>query len=277
MTQKAKKAWLIFILSIAVIAVIFMGISFAKSNGGITPGDGAVGAVLKPFQVAVSFVSDKIGGFFGVFGDMKTLKEENLELSEQLDILSAENRELMSYKTENQRLRELLSLKESGVLGDVIGCEIIAKDPGNWFNIFTIDKGKNDGIEVNDVVVTAKGLVGRITEVGPSYAKVVSIIDSNSSVGAIVTRTQDIAIADGELALSEEGLCRLNYVTSGAKLIVGDMIETSGLGGIYPKGILIGSVTEVKDSISGISGYAIIKPAVDFERIREVLVIRQNG
>lgn len=274
MTQKAKKAWLIFVLVITVIAVIMMGVAFAKKTD-TALGDGVAGVVLKPFQTAFSFVSDKVGGFFDFWGDMKTLKEENLALSEQVDLLAAENRELSGYRTENQRLRELLSLKESGAWGETVGCDIIAKDPGNWFNIFTIDKGKNDGISVNDVVVTAKGLVGRISEIGPNTAKVVSIIDANSSVGALVTRTQDIAIADGELALGEEGLCRLNYVTSGAKLVVGDTIETSGLGGIYPKGILIGSVSEALDSVSGISGYAIIKPAVDFERIREVLVIKQ--
>lgn len=276
MSQGTKKAWLIFVIIIIVISVALMGISFATSRGGTTPGDGVIGAVLKPFQSGISFVGEKINGVFDFFGDMKALKEENLELTEKIDVLSGQNRELSNYRTENERLRELLELKQSGVLGETVGCEIIAKDPGNWFDVFTIDKGKNHGISVNDVVVTAKGLVGRVSETGPVSAKVVSIIDEGSSVGAIVTRTEDIAIADGELALGEEGLCRLNYVTSGAGLIPGDTIETSGLGGIYPKGILIGTVTEIEDSISGLSGYAIIKPSVDFERIREVLVIKQG-
>lgn len=274
MTQKAKKIWLVFVLAVVFTAVIIMGVSFAKTGGGVTPGDGVAGVVLKPFQVAFSFVSDKIGGFFNFITDMKELKEENLELSQKVDILSGENRELESFRTENQRLRELLELKQSDNSEQMIGCEIIAKEPGNWFNIFTVDKGENHGISVNDVVVTAKGLVGRVSETGPVSAKVVAIIDDNSSVGAIVTRTQDIAIVDGELSLSDDGLCRLNYVTSGAKLSQGDIIETSGLGGVYPKGILIGTVTEIKENSSGVSSYAIVKPAVDFERIREVLVIK---
>lgn len=276
MAGRQKKPWIIFVIVVLVIALLVMGISFATKKDRTVPGDGIVGAVLKPFQVAVSFVGEKFGGMFHFLGDVKELREENLELSHQIDVLQAENRELKNYRTENQRLRELLSLKESGEWGETIGCDIIAKDPGNWFNIFTVDKGVNAGISINDVCVTAKGLVGRVVEVGPNTAKVISIIDAGSSVGAIVTRTQDIAVADGELALLEEGLCRLNYVTSGANLVNGDTIETSGLGGIYPKGILIGTVTEVKDSVSGMSGYAIIKPAVDFERIREVLIIKQK-
>lgn len=276
MSQDRKKKWLIFVLTVCVVAFIIMGISFATGRGASTAGDGIFGTILKPFQSAVTFVSDKVGGMFDFFGDVKALKEQNLELLEQVDILNAEKRALEGYRTENERLRELLELKNSSMEKNIVGCDIIAKDPGNWFNIFTIDKGENHGICVNDVAITAKGLVGRVTEVGSNWAKVISIIDAKSSVGAIVLRTQDIAVADGELALSDEGLCRLNYVTGGAGIVTGDVIETSGLGGIYPKGILIGTVTEVKGSVSGVSSYAIIKPAVDFERIREVLVIRQG-
>lgn len=274
--KSSKKAWLIFLIVVVLFSFIIMGISFAKGSGGKTTGDGIAGVVLKPFQTAFSFVSNKTSDFFEFWVDMKTLKEENLALSEEVDKLNAQNRELLGFRAENERLRELLALKESGSLGETVGCDIIAKDPGNWFNIFTLDKGQNDGISVNDVVVTAKGVVGRISEVTKTTSKVVSIIDVNSSVGALVTRTQDIGSLDGELALGEEGLARLNYITSGAKLVSGDTIETSGLGGIFPKGLLIGTVTEAKDSVSGLSGYAIVKPAVDFERIREVLVIKKQ-
>ncbi len=252
-----------------------MGISFALvSNNATISGTNVAEAVVSPVQKFFSSIGSSVGGFFEFVGDMRGYKEENLQLKDEVEKQAQQIRELESYKQENQRLRSLLELKDNNADKDMVGCEIIAKDPGNWFDVFTIDKGKNYNIKKDDVVVTNNGLVGRITEVGSNWAKVVAIIDTDSSVGAQVTRTQDIAIVDGDMSLADSGRCKLSSVTNGTSLVVGDEVETSGLGGIYPKGILIGTVSEIKSDATGYTQYAIIDTAVDFERIREVLVIR---
>ncbi len=266
----------IVVLIITIVIFVLMGISFAVQ--GSSPSGSILGTVLSPVQQLFSRMGNSVGGFFGFIGDMKDFQQENLELKEQVDALSQQVRELEDYKDENERLRQLLALKTNTQDMDMVGCEIIAKDPGNWFHTFTVDKGSHDGIQVDDSVVSGQGLVGKVTEVGPNWAKVLTIIDSNSSVGAMISRTQDFAIIDGELSLADKGQCKLNYITQDSSLVVvGDAVVTSGLGGVYPAGLLIGTVSEIKSDALGYSQYAIIDTSVDFERIREVMIIRKNG
>ena len=183
----------------------------------------------------MSYIITKSNRFiFDFIGDMKNYQQENLELKDTVDELSQTVRELEGYKEENERLRQLLELKSNTQNLDMVGCEVIAKEPGNWFYSFTVDKGSNDGIKVDDAVVSGQGLVGRVTEVGIGWAKVLTIIDSNSSVGAMISRTQDFAIIDGDLSLADKGQCQLNYITKDSSLVVvGDAVVTSGLGGVY--------------------------------------------
>lgn len=271
-----KKKLTVVVLSVTVIIFIFMGVSFAtlSATGNSQSGNNAVNVVLSPFQKLFSAIGGKTGDFFGYLHDMKTYKEDNLALKDEVASLKRQNRELESYKLENDRLRSLLELKSTDLEGRLVTCEVIAKDPGNWFYVFTIDKGKNYGLNKDDAVVTNEGLVGRISEIGSTWAKVTTIIDTSSSVGATIERTQEIAIVDGDLTLGDSGKCRLDYIKSDLSLVVGDMIETSGLGGIYPKGVLIGTVSEIKNDSSGYTRYAIIDTAVDFEKIRDVTVIK---
>ena len=251
-----------------------MGISFVTRN---SAGPGGVGGtILRPFQQFFSSVGHGVGGFFDYLGDMKNFQSENLELKDEVASLQAKVRELEGFKQENDRLRQLLDLKAANPDKDMVGCKVIAKDPGNWFRTFTIDKGKEAGISVDDTVISGRGLVGRVTEVGPGWAKVLSIIDVESSVGALISRTQDFAIIDGDLTLADKGKCKMSYVTGGAGIVLGDAVVTSGLGGVYPEGILIGTVSDIKSDAQGYSQYAVIDTAVDFERIREVMVIRNS-
>lgn len=213
---------------------------------------------------------------FDYFGDIKALKAENEALLSKVAELENENRALESLKAENERLLSLLDLKTSMTQFEMVGCRVIAKDAGNWFHSFTIDKGSLSGIAENQVVITSRGVVGRIVEVGTNWAKVVSIIDNTSSVGCIVARTGDIAVIDGDLELQKDGYCKMSYLSKGTDITVGDLIETSGLGGIYPKGLLIGKVREIRPDTLSMSEYAVVEPAVDFEKISEVMVIKNK-
>ena len=275
--MEKRKRLRVLVLVMILVIFILMGISFARMSGGAASSPGILGTVLNPVQNAFSYVGNGVSGFFGFVGDMKNLQEENIELKAQLQELSAKLREAESNNMENERLRQLLELKSSSGEHDMVGCEVIAKDPGNWFYTFTVDKGASDGIQKNDTVVSGAGLVGYVTEVGTNWAQVQSIIDSESSVGALVSRTQDPAIVDGDLTLADSGKCKLNYVTRNNGLVMGDEIVTSGLGGVYPKGLLIGTVSEIKSDSLGYSQYAVVDTAVDFERIREVMVIRRGA
>ncbi|MBQ3553919.1 MAG: rod shape-determining protein MreC [Clostridia bacterium] len=252
-----------------------MGISFALVGGNSSlTGTNFAEVITSPVQGFFTSIGNGVGGFFEFIGQAGNYKEENKVLRDEVDAKEQTIRELESYQQENQRLRALLELKESYPQYDMVGCEVIAKEPGNWFHVFTIDKGKNYNIKKDDVVVTHKGLVGRVSQVGENWAKVVSLIDTESSVGALLPRTQDIAIVDGDLALSGNGQCRLSAVSNTSALAAGDEVETSGLGGVYPKGLLIGTIKEVINDAVGYSSYAIVDTAVDFEHVREVLVIR---
>ncbi len=264
----------VIVLSIVVVVLIVMGVSFATA--GTSASGNVFGMVLSPVQNFFSDIGSSVGGFFGFVFDMKDMQQENLELKDQVNELSARVRELESFGQENERLRQLLEFKDSSYEQNMIGCEVIAKDPGNWFHSFTIDKGAGDGIAVDDAVISGAGLVGRVTEVGANWSKVLTIIDTDSSVGALVSRTQDFAILDGDISLADDGKCKLSYVSKDASLVVGDTVVTSGLGGVYPEGILIGTVAEITSDSMGYSQSAVIDMAVDFQKIREVLVIRSG-
>lgn len=271
----SRKKLTILVLIVTVVIFVMMAVSFVARSSS-APGH-IVGTVVRPVQQFFSGIGHGVSGFFRFFGDMKDYQTENLELKDNVAKLEEQVRSLESYKQENERLRQLLELKSREAERDTVGCEVIAKDPGNWFYTFTIDKGSEADISVNDTVIAAQGLVGRVTEVGLGWSKVLSIIDVESSVGALVSRTQDFAIVDGELSMADKGLCKLSYVTTGAHLVVGDAVVTSGLGGVYPEGILIGTVSEIQNDSMGYSRYALVDTAVDFERIREVMVIRSHG
>ncbi len=271
-----KKKLIIIVLCITVALLVFMGVTFARVRNSreTTYANNTVNVALSPFQRFFSDIGGGISDFFSYFHDMKTYKEDNLELKEEVEELKRRIRELESFGVENARLREILELKSTDLEDKMVVCEVSAKDPGNWFHVFTIDKGSNYGIKKDDAVIAREGLVGRVTEVGSNWAKVTSIIDSNSSVGAVIKRTEEIALIDGDMTLAEQGKCRLDYIKSDISIVPGDVIETSGLGGIYPKGILIGTVSEIKDDSTGYTRYAIVDTVVDFEKVREVVVIK---
>ena len=269
-----KRKLIIIVLCITVLVFAFMGITFATSDSGAV--NNAVNVILSPFQRMFTAMGEGTKDFFTYIRDMKTYKEENIDLKDRVAGLEREVRELSSLKAENERLRSVLDLKLQDTESRMIVSEVKSKEPGNWFYVFTIDKGTNHGIQKDDAVMTNQGLVGKVSDVGSSWAEVTTIIDSESSVGAIISRTQDIAIADGDMTLAEQGKCRLNYIKSDLSLVAGDTVETSGLGGVYPKGILIGTVSEIKNDSSGYTRYAVIETAVDFEKIREVIVIKSE-
>ena len=252
-----------------------MGIS-SRKNSKINYLGSVFNVVMSPLQQFTSYTGDKIKEVTNYFGDVSTLKEENENLKERVEQLEYEVRELEIFREKNEELKDVLNIKDQFEDFGFCGANIIARDMGNWFNIFTINAGIKDGVAESDTVITQNALVGRIMMTDIMSSKVISIIDVDSTVSARVVRTRDLVVVKGDLKLKDDGLCRIEYIEPHIDISVGDTIETSGLGGIYPRGIVIGEVKEVRQINNELNRYAIIEPAVDFKRIEEVYVLKRE-
>jgi len=253
-----------------------MGIS-SKGDSKLNVIGNTVSTVFNPFQEFFSYSAKKVEGMFSFFKDKNTVLKENKKLKEDVDNLQNQNRQLLEYKKKNIELMEDLNLKNQFNDYSQTGANVIAKDMGNWFNIFKIDRGSNDGIVNGMPIVTSKGLVGKVMSTEFTSSKVIPIIDPDSSVSAIISKTRDDVIIKGDLTLKDLGYCRMDYIPLDADIAVGDEIETSGIGGVFPKGILIGRIKEIRRTNNDLNRYAIIQPSVDFRRIEEVFVLENKS
>lgn len=232
--------------------------------------------VIVPFQKGVTYFGDWVRDKVDFISDVRELDNENVNLQAEVDRLRYENKLLELDKLELERLRDLYQLDMQYADYPKTGARVIGKDPGSWYEVFIIDKGTVDGIEVDMVVMAGNGLVGRIVEVGPNYAKVRSIIDDTSSVSSKILRTSDLCTVSGDKRLGDEGYCLIEYIEEDVKLIEGDEIVTSHLGSMYPPGILIGTVQTIEADPNKMTKTAILEPVVDFKHLEEVLVINLN-
>ena len=178
-----------------------------------------------------------------------------------------------TYKKENEFYAGFLELKEDHPDFKFQPATVIARDPTDVFASFTIDQGTLNGVAPNDPVITADGLVGYISEAGSTFSTVITLYDPSLRVGAMDSRTRDAGIVSGGLSLAEEGYCRMSYLSRSSAITLGDLVITSGAGGVFPQGLLIGSVSEIKQESDDISMYAVIKPAVNLDELRDVMVI----
>lgn len=258
------------------IIFFFMIILTWETRDEISPMEKSISHVIVPIQKGVTYFGDWLTGQVDFVQNIGELEAMNIELQEQVELLTYENQILEQSKLELMRLRALQELGSRYADYPKTGARVIGKDPGNWYSVFTIDKGTDDGIAVDMVVLAGAGLVGKIIEVGPGYAKIRSIIDDNSSVSAIVARTNDLCTVRGDLTLFNEGYLSVDYISDDINLVLNDEITTSHLGTVYPPGILIGEVIKIEDNPSNLTQSAYIKPYVNFKDLQEVLVINQQ-
>lgn len=223
-----------------------------------------------------SYAGQKVEEGVGLFNDVEKLRSENNELKETIDKLNSERTEYLRLKSENEDLKNVLKLRDQLADFEFVGANVIARDAGNLFNIFLTDKGSTNGISYNMPVITSKGLVGKVSSAQPFSSKIISIIEDGSAVSAIVSKSRDYVVVKGDLKLAKDGLCKLEYIPSDLDLAQGDVIETSGIGGIYPKGIIIGTVKEVRTGESDLDKYAIVEPAVDLKRLSQVVILKKS-
>ncbi len=246
----------------------------AVTEGRMSATSNTTGLFVTPIQKGSTGVTGFFDNIFGYIYRYNALVEENENLKAELNQTKEQLRDAQEALDENARFRELLELKQKNRSFDFEMAEIIAIGTGNWSTVFTIDKGSLSGIEVNDCVITEDGMVGFVSETGTTFSEVVTVIDPSMQAGAIVSRTRDVAVAQGSFDLMADGYLKLSYVKKDSGIMEGDIIETSGIGGVFPKGIVIGTVERILPEAHGISNYAILKPAVDLNAIHKVFVIK---
>ncbi len=263
-----------FKVLLAVLVVLAGFLLRAAWTGGLSPITAKVlSSIAAPFQKASSAISNSVSGFFQKFVNTGAVYDENEALKKQVQEL---NDKLVDYdqcKQENDQYKDYLEIKERNPDFTFEPAGVIARDQGERFYSFTIDKGSLDGISYLDPVITADGLVGRIYEVGLTSSKVMTILDISMSISAYDSATRDTGVVNGDVVLSEQGRCKLSLLSKENSVTKGDIVLTSGIGGIYPKGLIIGRVEGVEMESHGMSYYAEIIPTADIKQIKDVLVI----
>ncbi|WP_306543281.1 rod shape-determining protein MreC [[Ruminococcus] torques] len=261
------------LLGLSIFCVLMMVLSsFSDKVGG--PFKTVANVTVIPLQQGMNQIGGWMGDMKDNFSTMKQLKSENKKLREQVDALTTENNYLQEERYEFERLQELYKLDQNYAEYEKTAAHVIGKDAGNWFGTFTIDKGSKDGIEVNMNVLAGSGLVGIVTDVGPTWAKIRSIIDDSSNISAMAISTSDTCIVSGDMALMGTGQIAFSQMENNDNVVaVGDQIVTSYISDKYLQGILIGSVSEVNVDSNNLTRSGYITPAVDFKNIQEVLVI----
>ncbi|NLO88489.1 MAG: rod shape-determining protein MreC [Firmicutes bacterium] len=229
-----------------------------------------VAEALYPFQLASSAVSQFVLNSWKFVMDVRNVYADNQKYQEMLKEFTGMELELREVREENRRLKELLGFKEKEPYA-MTPAQVIGRNPSTWFSDLTINKGSKDGIQVDMPVVTHQGLVGKIIAVYPSYSKVQLIISPNSGISAIVQRTRDNGVLIG--LSTPIGYTKITRLHQHADIQEGDIIISSPLTGIYPKGLAIGRVVEVYDDPVSLERSALVKPQVDFDRLEEVLII----
>ena len=265
-----------FIISITVALVISIVTSLLSMFGYSGIIRGTIKTIATPFEWCGTTVANAVNGFVEVFAEYDELKKENEELRTQISEKEGEEYELWVLKEQNDWLKSYLDIKSYIPELATTDVTVIARESGNYSTVLTINKGNVHGIKKNMPVITPEGTFGYVSECGLDWAKVVSIIETSSAVSVYTERTATTGVVEGDTALREKGYCVMTYISSNSDIKVGDRIFTSGNGGIYPAGLLIGEVIELSADETTRTLRAVIKPSVDFENselITRLLVI----
>lgn len=236
--------------------------------------ENAFSTLVMPIQNGLTYLKNKLAGNDTFFIDINNLKTENEELKKKNNELEASLRELEVIKAENSTLKEYMKMTEKYSEYNTIPAYIINKDTSNLSNTIVINVGNRDGIRPNMTVISEAGLVGHVISVTETTAKVQTIIDSASTVSSTISTSRDGILLRG--ILEDNKTLKATYIPSEASLVQGDNVETSGMGGIYEKGIHIGTIKEIVNTKNITNRYAIIETAVDFNKIETVLVIKKG-
>ncbi|MCH4193649.1 MAG: rod shape-determining protein MreC [Butyrivibrio sp.] len=266
--------YLLFILTLVSIGLIIITFNTNLFSGAA---DSVAGVFVIPFQKGITSAGTWLTDRSKDLANIRELQSENTALQQKVDDLTTENTNLQQEKYELSNLRKLYDLDSQYSQYDKIGARVIAKDAGNWYHSFVIDKGTDEGLDVDMNIIAGSGLVGRITSVGPDWAKVETIIADNSSVSGMVLSSSDNLIVTGDLETYAKGAIRFSKLVDEAdKVTIGDKVVTSNISDKYLPGILIGYINTLDSDSNNLTKSGLLTPAVDFDHLDEVLVILQK-
>lgn len=268
-----KKKYLKIIIAIVSVFVVLVVLSTVGDN----PVQRTLYTIMSPIYSAGEKIVTPIRKFANNVKKANSYEEEIETLKKQVNDLKIENRSLEDYITENKRLKELLGLKDGMTESKTVAARVISYEPNSWYDTVVINRGENAGISKGNAVITGLGVVGKVVQTGKNWAKVSTLINISDSVGVKLSRTGDIGVVSGDALLAENKLCKLEYMSNGKNLIPGDVLLTSGLGGIYPSDLTVGKITQIKSDSAGNLEYAVVEPSVDFSALYEVLVITYHS
>ena len=264
-----------WLLLIALLLSILLGLGSVILSGSTDPLSNLANTLTSPFKSGVSAMLDWAEGVYGYVFQFSEMEQELSDLRRRVADLEEQVRQGQEALAENAQLRELLNLQERRKDLEFESAKITARSTSNWESTLTISKGSAAGVEAGDCVITETGvLVGVVSETSLLSSTVATLIDTSIEVGGVVTRTYSAGILEGDFDLMNQGLLRLSYLPEGAGLVAGDEVLTSGLGGIYPAGLVVGRVQGVFNDAAGMSRYAIVDPSVELGGLIEVFVIK---
>ena len=272
--HKEKKTGKKIIALIFVFISVFCCVFFAARGKFRTPvADNAAMTIMSPFQRAFSWIGSQLAFVKNTVTEISQLHEQNKLLREEVEILRAQNLTASEYASENQRLRNLLGYKQSAVQFDLVAASVIGRESASWSSVIVINRGTLDGVANNMPVVTEMGLVGHVMEAGLNSSKVQLLIDPRSSVGTLIQRAESRVAGIVEGDIRNPGRPRMVNIPKDSDVQVDDMVVTSGFGGVYPKGLVVGKVVEVHNAEGGLLKYCAIDTSVDFQKLEDVAVI----
>lgn len=267
-TESGRIIWVLAFVAVSVFCIVFFA---ARGRFNVPFSSQAVMTVLAPFQRAAAWAGDQVNGTLINFWDIMAVHEQNKMLRREVEQLREQNVKAEEFSAENVRLRELLGYKNLATQFDLLMARVIGREAATWTRMITIDRGTEHGVQKNMAVVTARGLVGVVTEAGLISSKVQLVLDPRISVGALVQRSRVAGIVEGNPDNAIQP--RLVNIPRNEDIAEGDVVVTSGFGGIYPKGLMIGRIRLVKNDSTGLLHLAVLETAVDFQRLEDVAVI----
>lgn len=254
------------------LIVVLLTASFALIGKRMSPQTDIASMISAPFRSIVTNISNAANDIFKAYNDGNEMSLENAELKSQINELQNKLADYEDILAQNEFYKDYLEIKENNPDFKFTDANIIARDPDDPYKGFTVNKGSSSNISLYDPVITDAGIVGYITEVGLTSCKVTTILNHNITLGAIDIRTNDSGIITGNLTLAQNGLCRFANLSRSCTVAVGDYITTSGEG-IFPEGLLVGTVETIGVDEYNTSIYAEVKPFSDFSEIRSVMII----
>ena len=265
-----QKIWAMLFVVVSLFCVIFFA---ARGRFQAPVSSQTVSLVLSPFQQVISWVGGQLDYVTSNIWDLATVHEQNKMLRNEVEQLRVQNLQASEAMAENERLRALIGYRQMATQFDLVAARVIGRESATWSRMIVINRGKKDGVEVDMAVVTEKGLVGHVVEAGWNSSKVQLIMDPRSSVGTLVQRAESRVAGIVQGDMDNPTMPQMVNIPKNADVVEGDVIVTSGFGGRYPKGLVVGLISSLQNDAGGLLKIGLIEPAVDFQKLEDVMVI----